>query len=161
MREMAPLMSSSVDSWNTPETIVRMVVDVFDSIDLDPCSNANSIVGATKEFYSGGLDIDWRGRVYVNPPYGRGIKAWTDKCLESSRGGSAHVIGLLPARTDARWWQSSVPGAAAVCFWAGRLKFSGHHNSAPFPSALVLWSEAQEYKSRFSNVFANSGWLIK
>lgn len=45
---------------------------------------------------------------------------------------------LLPARTDtAWWWDWCMQGQ--IRFIRGRLKFGGCKNSAPFPSAIVIF----------------------
>lgn len=116
----------------------------FGPFDLDPCadaSNAKAPIFYTKE--QDGLCKPWPGRVWCNPPYGREICAWV------ARGASAYVgfkgapdlcVMLLPARTDTKWWHDYViPYAAEVRFIRGRLKFGGSKNSAPFPSALVVF----------------------
>ena len=74
----------------------------------------------------------------MNPPYGRGISDWVAKAQQEALGGVL-VVGLLPARTDTRWWQEHVQGHADVRFIAGRLKFGNAQNSAPFPSAIAVW----------------------
>ena len=57
--------------------------------------------------------------------------------------GGAVVVCLLPARTDTQWWHSYVIAhAAEVRFIKGRLKFGGSKNSAPFPSAVVVFRPA-------------------
>ncbi len=54
--------------------------------------------------------------------------------------GGATVVCLLPSRTDTQWWHSYVIAhAAEVRFIKGRLKFGGSKNSAPFPSAVVVF----------------------
>lgn len=74
----------------------------------------------------------------MNPPYGREIGAWMAKAWRSSQAG-ALVVCLVPARTDTAWWHDYA-AKGAVRFIRGRLKFGGHKNSAPFPSALVIFS---------------------
>lgn len=57
------------------------------------------------------------------------------------------IIALPPARTDTHWWNSYIWDPEAhkprrgveVRFIKGRLKFGGAKNSAPFPSALVIF----------------------
>ena len=87
-----------------------------------------------------GLSLPWRGTVFVNPPYGRAVSAWTEKArgeVEAAR--ATTVVALLPARTDTKWWHQSVAGIADVFLLRGRLKFGGEAVSAPFPSAVVVW----------------------
>lgn len=49
---------------------------------------------------------------------------------------------LIPARTDTRWWHQYIDGNpnASVHFIKGRLKFGGAKNPAPFPSAIVIFT---------------------
>jgi hypothetical protein len=158
------LFSSEKASWNTPENIVRLV-RALGPVVLDPCSNADSIVGAAS-FYDGsslemcGLSNSWAvgdGLVYVNPPYGAEIAKWLQKCVTEAENG-VEIVALLPARTDTKWWQDYVTKATCVLFWKGRLQFLGAASSAPFPSAIVYWGCAPD---QFAAVFGNYGWVVR
>ena len=59
----------------------------------------------------------------------------------------ATVVCLLPARTDAGWFHDYVLPHAEVRFIRGRLKFNGIDNSAPFPSAVVIFRPPQSEAS--------------
>ena len=74
---------------------------------------------------------------FMNPPYGREIIHWMRKAYESSLEG-AKVVCLVPARTDTKWWHEYAMKGEIV-FLRGRLKFEGAKNSAPFPSAVVIF----------------------
>lgn len=127
--------SSKTDEWSTPQ-------DLFDKLDaefhfdLDPCAtkeNAKCELFYTKE--DNGLSKDWSGHtVFMNPPYGKEIRKWVQKAKQSN----ATVVCLVPARTDTFWWHEYVIGAE-VRFIRGRLKFGGSEDSAPFPSAIVIF----------------------
>ena len=72
----------------------------------------------------------------LNPPYGE-VHAFMKKAFEQSLLG-ATVVCLVPARTDTEWWfQYARKGL--ILFLKGRLKFGGGENSAPFPSALIIF----------------------
>jgi hypothetical protein len=83
----------------------------------------------------------WTGRVWCNPPYGREIGQWVAKAVGSTVvvPTAELVVMLLPARTDTRWWHSYVIPFGQPRFIKGRLKFGGAKNSAPFPSAVVVF----------------------
>jgi hypothetical protein len=49
---------------------------------------------------------------------------------------------LIPARTDASWWHDYVIPPAEIRFIRGRLRFGNSSNSAPFPSAVVVFRAA-------------------
>ena len=53
-----------------------------------------------------------------------------------SRGGHRCLFG--PARTCSRWWHDYA-AKGDVLFLRGRLRFGDGENSAPFPSALVVF----------------------
>jgi len=74
----------------------------------------------------------------MNPPYGRTIGQWVRKAQQEAAFG-ALVVGLLPARTDTKWWHENVLPHADILFIPGRLHFGGCKNAAPFPSALAFW----------------------
>jgi len=153
------LMTSKRDSWNTPECVLELVRKMG-PIRLDPCSNADSVVGATLAFESGGLDIDWTdtadgGLTFVNPVYGREIWDWVLRCaFEAGRG--CEIVALLPARPDTRWF-SSAWEADALCFWRGRIRFLGAPSSAPFPSVVAYWGPR---RYRFADVFSEVGHVV-
>ena len=73
----------------------------------------------------------------MNPPYGREIERWMRKALESAQQG-ATVVCLVPARTDTKWWHRYAM-RGEIRYLRGRLKFSNSENSAPFPSAVVIF----------------------
>jgi len=75
----------------------------------------------------------------MNPPYGRTIGHWMKKAYESSLTG-ATVVCLVPSRTDTRWWHDYAM-KGQIEFIRGRLKFGNAKNSAPFPSALVVFNK--------------------
>ena len=66
-------INTQSQDWGTPQNYVRAVKECFGGeIDLDPCSNRCSIVGATVAYIlprNDGLKDSWNfRRIYVNPP---------------------------------------------------------------------------------------------
>jgi len=99
-----------------------------------------------------GLAQDWKGTVWLNPPYGRVIGDWVEKlCSEHDAGNVTEALALVPARTDTEWWNRF--DAAAICFIRGRLHFSNSDNAAPFPSALVyLGSRPDAFAAAYGGI---------
>ena len=55
---------------------------------------------------------------------------------------------LIPARTDTKYWHDYVMRASEVYFVKGRLKFGDSQNSAPFPSAVVVFDDNLEHRAQ-------------
>lgn len=84
------------------------------------------------------LNLSGGGANYVNPPYGKELPKWIEKgYLEWKQGKT--VVFLIPSRTDTRWWHEYCMKATEIRFIKGRLKFDDQKNSAPFPSAIVIF----------------------
>lgn len=132
------MFSSKSEDWETPKDFFEICAERFGPFDLDVCAskeNTKCDKFFTKE--DNALVQEWRGICWMNPPYGRTIKQWMQKAFQSSQEG-ATVVCLVPARTDTAWWHDyAVKGE--IEFVRGRLKFGGNKNSAPFPSALVIF----------------------
>ncbi len=133
-------MSSNKQDWATPDYIFEWADEKFGPITLDVCATANNTKCST--YFStevDGLVMDWHGTCWMNPPYGADITHWVKKAAEESRTGQTKVIGLLPARTDTKWWHDYVAPYCNIYFLQGRIKFKGADSSAPFPSAIAEW----------------------
>ena len=132
------MFSSATDLWATPQDFYDKLNRVFD-FTLDPCAtheNAKCPVYFTEA--DDGLSQSWLHHVvFCNPPYGRGIGAWVKKAYETGKAGGM-VVMLLPARTDTQWWHDYC-AKGEVTLLKGRLKFGDAKNSAPFPSAVVVF----------------------
>jgi len=136
------MFSSNTDMWATPQYLFDRLNAVF-RFDVDVCAtpeNTKCPVFFTEQ--ENGLSQEWRGTCWMNPPYGRGIGLWVKKAHDSAKAG-ATVVCLLPARTDTAWWHDYCLGAE-ITFIRGRLKFGDHSNSAPFPSAVVVFRHSAE-----------------
>ena len=135
---MSVHFSSLSGEWSTPQGVFNELNREF-CFWLDVCATHENAKCA--EYYTeeeDGMSKYWRGSCWMNPPYGRGIGKWLRKAYESSLEG-ATVVCLIPSRTDTRWWHDYVMKADEIRFIKGRLKFSRHKNSAPFPSAIVVF----------------------
>lgn len=56
----------------------------------------------------------------------------------------ALVVCLVPSRTDTKWWHEYVMKASEIRFIKGRLKFGDSKNSAPFPSASIVFGKTHK-----------------
>jgi phage N-6-adenine-methyltransferase len=126
------------DEWETPPDLFAALDSEFHfTIDVAALpDNAKCALFFTPG--QDGLKRRWTGTCWMNPPYGYALRQWVRKAHESAQAG-ATVVCLLPARTDVAWWHDYVLHRAEVRYIRGRLKFNGSGNSAPFPSAIVIF----------------------
>ena len=129
--------------WETPPEVFDPLEKEF-RFTLDPCATPESAKCA--RFFTeadNGLSQDWRReRIFMNPPYGREVYAWTRKAREAAAAG-ALVVGLLPASCDLAWWHDDVVAAGAeVRYIRGRVRFltgGPYRASGFFASVIVIW----------------------
>lgn len=112
---------------------------------LDPCStDENHKCDKYYTIKDDGLSKDWSGhKVWCNPPYGRNIGKWVEKCYREGCKDNTLVVLLIPARTDTKYFHDYILHRAEIRFIPGRLKFGNSNNSAPFPSMLVIFRGAK------------------
>lgn len=125
-RSMNVHFSSAHDNWATPKEVYDALNREF-RFNFDPCPLGGS----------GGLNNDWGSSNFVNPTYSE-LSAWCKKAYEESLKGKI-VVMLIPSRTDTKAWHEYVMKAKEIRFIKGRLKFGGAKNSAPFPSAIIIF----------------------
>lgn len=140
--------------WLTPPSIVEKL----GPFDLDPCTPVNRPWNTAREHYSSdGLYRPWKGRVWLNPPYGAHAFKWMKRLADHGSG-----IGLIFARTETRCFHEQIwERAHAVFFFKGRIRFyrvdGRQAGPANAPSCLVSYSEYDTERIRSAGL---SGALI-
>jgi len=127
------------DEWLTPPELLQSL----GPFDLDPCAPVHRPWDMAARHYTrndNGLSLPWKGRVWLNPPYGREVFTWLDRLAAHRQG-----IALIFARTETRGFHSQIwQKAHAVFFFLGRLSFhyvDGRKGStANAPSCLISYS---------------------
>lgn len=107
------------DDWYTPRYVFDALGVPFD-LDVSAPIEGPRYVPAGRWFWECGLEQDWEGFVWMNPPYGHQSTkvAWLDKFIKHGNG-----VALLPDRTSAPWWQWAVPHMDLLLFVAPKIKF--------------------------------------
>lgn len=127
-------IKGATDVWLTPLSIIS----ALGPFDLDPCGEAHWPTGKTI-YTTDGLQKDWFGRVWLNPPYSE-VEKWLDRLAEHGSG-----IALVFARTETRWAQKILPKASSVFFPARRITFHRRDGStkgnAGAPSMFIAFGE--------------------
>lgn len=137
-----PLKPAKSVEWGTPQALFDELDAEFDfSLDV-AASDQNKKCAKYFTIEDNGLEQDWsKDTCYMNPPYGNDLREWTKKALEESENGAV-VVGLLPVRSDTRWFHDYVLHKAEVRFIKGRVKYdTGEDEPMPatFPSMVVIW----------------------
>jgi DNA N-6-adenine-methyltransferase (Dam) len=126
--------------WLTPPELVKQLGE----FDLDPCCPIDAPFYHAKNHYTiidDGLSKEWKGRVYLNPPYGRGMELWLEKLKYHGNG-----IALIFARTETKCFFEHIwHDADAILFVKGRIKFyhvSGVQGGTPgAPSVFIAYGK--------------------
>lgn len=135
------LMFSSEDmTWETPQHIFDRLNEEF-GFTLDVCATKET--AKCKDYFSpedNAFTKEWVGVCWMNPPYGKEISKWIEKAYDAGLKGET-VVCLIPSRTDTKYWHNYCMRSAEIRFIKGRLKFGDAKNSAPFPSAIVIFNK--------------------
>ena len=138
------MYSSKSNEWATPQDFFDKLNAEF-QFNLDPCAtdeNHKCNKYFTRE--TDGLSQKWGGYcVFCNPPYGREIGAWVEKCYHEAQKENTVVVMLIPARTDTKYFHDYIYHRSEIRFIRGRLKFGNSNQGAPFPSMVVIFRGPQ------------------
>lgn len=133
--------SKKTDNWQTPKILLEKIYSEY-NINHDPCPRHPT---------EDGLLVDWKERVFVNPPYSQ-VNLWLQKAHIEIQKRSEVIVFLVFANTDTGWFHNHVMGTYPYCdvvikFIRGRLKFvsdEGVLNSAMRPSMLVVFKKSSK-----------------
>ena len=150
------------DYWTPPE-----IITALGGFDFDPCTSQGAVdfqlsrgvrIPAYLTAAEDGLAprAEWKGRVWMNPPYGLGIKAWIERFCKHGKG-----TCLVPASsTETEWGQLILMHAWRICFLKKRIAFyesPGVITDSTFVnSMLVAIGDIDDYmlsRARFAGVY--------
>ena len=111
------------DNYATDKRIMELFKDWF-----DPCPEL---------YENDGLELPWKDKTYVNPPYSN-VMPWVKKAINENKKGKC-IVMLLRMDTSTEWFKK-LQEAGAIFLWInGRLRFN-NKKPANFPSMLVILS---------------------
>jgi DNA N-6-adenine-methyltransferase Dam len=98
----------------------RWIINALGPFDLDPAAaDPRPWPCAATNWTTHGLDRQWFGLVYLNPPFDRyEVGDWIARLARHGNG-----VTLLHARTEAAWFEPIWQQAAVILFMADRIKF--------------------------------------
>lgn len=140
--------NSGENEWDTPPEYIEAAREVMGSIDCDPASSdkANEIVKATVYYTkeTNGLDKEWKGNVWMNPPYSQPLIDDFSQALvrKFEEGEIADACVLINNATETEWLQRMIKHASYVCLVKKRIKFidkDGNPSGAPLQGQVILY----------------------
>lgn len=162
-RLLAVQSNARRNEWGTPLDLLEAVRLVLGEIDCDPATHtqAQERVQALTYYTAAddGLSKYWHGRIFLNPPYQRGLvdKFVFKLLVELVSGRATEAIVLVNAQTDTAWFQGLKQAAAAESNPAGRVRFLNSDGKPGMP----LVGQALFYfggnSARFVEVFSQFG----
>lgn len=139
---------SNSDNWETPESLVNYLQDVFWVLfDFDPCPLNNDL----EKF--NGLFCEWWNCNFVNPPYSRDLKEKFILKWVEEMGKWKCCIFLLPVSTSTKIFHNYILRYWRVYFLKKRVKFEGINtfweivkNKTPMHDSMIVVFD-KKYKS--------------
>jgi len=146
--------NSGENEWYTPIKFIDAARAVLGVIDFDPASSelANETVNAiefcTKD--NSGLDKEWHGNVWMNPPYAQPLMSQFAEKAVNELANINQAIILVNNATETKWFQFLAINASAICFPSSRIKFIDRDGK---PSGAPLQGQSFLYFGSNSNLF--------
>lgn len=154
------------NEWYTPAQYVDSARLMMGGIDVDPASSelAQQTVQAG-EFFTiddDGLQREWNGRVWLNPPYAQpAIQHFMQKTVDEFKAGRMlEGIALTHNYTDTQWFHLAAKEASAICFTRGRIGFLNPEGKKAAPTqgqAFFYFGGRQE---DFADEFCKFGFVM-
>lgn len=122
------------DNYATPKRFYNKINDLY-NFTFDP-------VPYKHDMSWNGLDVEWKGNIYCNPPYSN-IEPFIIKGINEIKIGNSNLIAyLIPVRSDTKYWHELIMKfASEIIFIKGRLNFNESKSPAPFPCVLVIFDK--------------------
>jgi hypothetical protein len=165
LRDLSGVKGSVTVEWYTPARYIESAREVLGGIDLDPASSpeANKAIRAAAIYtvLDDGLQSDWHGRVWLNPPYGKGTGLFTTKLVEECAAGrvSAAVLLINAYGFDSGWFQPLWD--RLLCFTDHRIVFTSPQRGTGGPANANLFVYFGDDETRFADVFCEYGRIVQ
>lgn len=150
------------NEWYTPQEHIERARRVLGGFDVDPASSdtAQEKVGAGQFFTAemSGLEQEWGGRVWLNPPYAQPlISQFMEKLRDEVEAGRCtSAIALTHNYTDTKWFQATARVATAICFTRGRIRFYSPSGDIAAPTQgqafFYFGDDVDTFRTEFSEV---------
>lgn len=154
------------NEWGTPVALIEAVRATFGgSIDCDPATHVEAQERVRARTYytakddSLNPDCSWYGKVFLNPPYERGlIEQFVLKLIiEIASGRTEEAVVLVNAQTDTQWCQRLFKVCSALCFHTGRVRFLNSDGKPGMPQVGQAIFYIGPNSQRFVDIFRKFG----
>jgi phage N-6-adenine-methyltransferase len=155
------------NEWYTPADHIERARAVLGAFDLDPASSehANKTVKAARFFTieQDGLQQEWHGRVWLNPPYSQPhIALFMEKMASEYKSGRVkEAIVLTHNYTDTAWFHIGAKSCKAICFTRGRIGFLSPEGKRAAPTQGQAFFYYGENARAFAEHFASIGFIVE
>lgn len=159
------VVGSETNEWYTPAVYLDAARAVLGGFDLDPasCADGNQSVQAAR-YYSiddDGLTQPWKGRVWLNPPYGRLAGDFITRLVRDYKAGDiTGAVCLVNAHcTDTRWFQElwDYP----LCFTDHRINFAAGTAARSGSTHGSVFAYLGTDPAAFAEQFAQFGAVVR
>ena len=133
------------DNLRTP----KWIIEALGKFTLDPCAGEFTNIGLVNWWYGrsqNGLEYDWFGCVYCNPPFSE-KEPWIKKMIEHNNG-----ILLLPERGSAPWFGPLAEKCGKYFVMGKKINFDGGPSSNNIGSVLFPFGDEAIEKIANSNL---------
>lgn len=154
---------SGDNEWYTPAKYVDMAREVMGTIDTDPASNptAQRTVRATTYYTAetNGLDKEWSGKVWMNPPYSNPeVQQFADKVISEYKSGRVtEAIVLTNNSADTGWHRAMQDACTRMCTTTGRIRFESPTRQGNSPAMGQSFFYFGDDPERFKDIFSAIG----
>lgn len=166
----ATIFSHRSEEYDTPAHVLGLARAVLGVIDLDPASNHEAQKGVRAARYftkdDDGLLYPWKGRVWLNPPYGKTAgksnqELWSQRLVDEYQNGEVTEALLLVKAALGYKWFEELFRLWPVCFMRDRLSFildSGEDDGQSKQGTAIFYFG--ENFMRFAQTFRPMGRII-
>jgi hypothetical protein len=128
----------ATDEWYTPPYVFEAMGVDFHMDVASPGAHITPWIPAIRFVTSRSLSREWKGSVWMNPPFGarNGLRPWLDKFFSHRNG-----VALVPDRTSAPWWQDYADRSDLILFVRKKIRFirpDGTTGNSPAQGTTLL-----------------------
>jgi phage N-6-adenine-methyltransferase len=160
------LKMSKKDEYRTPEWLLDGIEENHGDIDTDPSAGRDTEIGSEMNYSieEDGLDREWYGTVFCNPPFSRKADFLEKALNESNREEVETIFFLTPDGTDVKsWWHKYIAKEAKyIWFSYGRIcYYSADGEKQKKPTAGTAISVFGETTDEMIDWFDENGHIVK